>query len=63
MQVEKSITINIDQYQSVKIGVSGAPSYEDADTIIIAELDRLKLPVNDKIKQALHWQTGIKEWM
>ena len=59
MQVEKSITINIGQYQSVKLGVSGAPTYEDCDKILIAELERLRLPVSKKIQQVLLWQYDI----
>ena len=64
MQVEKSITVNLGDYQSLKIGVTGAPSYEEADKVIIAELERLEITASNKIRQSLHWQqTGIDAWM
>lgn len=64
MQVEKSITINIGDFQSFKIGVTGAPSYEEADKIIIAELERMEITVSEKIRRTLRWpQKGIDTWM
>lgn len=56
MRYEKMITINLGQYQSLKIGISDAPSFFECDKYLVAELKRLKLPVNDKIKIALAWQ-------
>jgi hypothetical protein len=64
MQVEKTITVNLGDYQSLKIGVSDAPSFEEADKILISELERLEITASDKIRKALHWQqTGIDAWM
>lgn len=56
MKVNKTITVNIGNYQNVRIGVEQAPSYAAADAVIIRELNRLKLPVDTKIKQCLLWE-------
>jgi hypothetical protein len=57
MKFSKNITINIGQYESLKLGVEEAPNYRDADKIIIAELKRLEIPVSKKIMQCLQWKT------
>ena len=68
MKVSKVLTINLGQYQSLRIGVDDAPSFSDADSCIISELERLKLPVNSKIKQCLQWESddvdggGLSAW-
>ena len=48
--------INIGQFQSVRICVSEAPSFEDCDQSLISELERIKIPLNEKIKQAIQWE-------
>jgi hypothetical protein len=63
MRVEKTLTINIGNYESLKLGILDAPTFEDADKALIAELERLKIPVDSKIKQALSWQVGLNHWM
>lgn len=55
MKVSKHLTINIGQYESLKVGVDEAPSFEDADKTIIAELKRVEIPVDTKIKKCLQW--------
>ena len=68
MKVSKLLTINLGQYQSLRIGVDDAPTFNDADNCIISELERLKLPVNSKIKQCLQWESddadggGLSAW-
>ncbi|GAI20730.1 unnamed protein product [marine sediment metagenome] len=51
----KSLTINIGQYESVKLGVAEATSFEACDEVLLAELRRLGLPVTKKIQQAIKW--------
>jgi hypothetical protein len=61
MKVVKSLTINLGGYESLKIGVEQAPTYEDADRVIISELKRLDIPVSSKIRQCITWTEPIDE--
>ncbi len=61
--VTKQLTINIQQYESLKVGVEDAPSFEDADKIIISELKRINIPVSKKIRQCLQWVETVDEHM
>ena len=56
VRFEKVATINIGQFNSVKVGVSDSPSFQQCDKVIIEELKRLDIPVNDRIKAVLQWQ-------
>lgn len=56
LKFEKTLTINIGAYNSVKLGVSDAPSYLACDEVLITELKRLNLPRNAKINAVLKWQ-------
>ena len=56
MNMEKSITINLGNYQSIKIGCSEAPNYEECDRVIIQELQKMKINVDEKIHKALKWR-------
>ena len=56
MKVSKQVVINLGNYQSLRVGVESAPSYAAADAVIIRELNRLKLPVDRKVKQCLLWE-------
>lgn len=53
MKVSKQIVINIGNYQSLRLGVEDVPNYTIADAVITREINRLKLPVDQKIKQVL----------
>jgi len=55
MKYEKMVTINIGNYQSLKIGVTEAPSFDDCDKVIIEELDKLDMEINEDIKNSLRW--------
>jgi len=55
MKVSKHLTINIGQYQSLKLGVDEAADFKNADAVLIAELQRIDIPVDKKIKAALLW--------
>lgn len=59
MSVSKMLTINIGQYESLRIGVEDAPSYEKADDILISELKRINIPVSKKIHQCLQWKEPV----
>jgi len=56
MKVSKQVTINLGNYQSLRVGVEEAPTFSDADSVIIRELHRLKIPVDQRIKQCLLWE-------
>lgn len=62
-KVTKQLTINLGQYESLRIGVEDAPSFEEADDIIVSELKRISLPVDKKIRQCLQWNETIDEYM
>jgi hypothetical protein len=53
MKVSKNLTINLGCYESLKLGVEEASSYQDADNIILEEINRLDIPVSKKIRQCL----------
>ena len=53
MKVSKSVTVNLGNYESLKVGVEETVTYEEADEIIIAELTRLEIAVSSKIQHAL----------
>jgi len=56
MKFEKCLVINIGDYQSLRIGISNAPSYEACDQYLISELERIGIPVNATIKQVIQWE-------
>ena len=58
MKVNKQVTINLGQYESLKIGVEEAANYEQADDAIITELKRIDIPVSKKIFQCLQWKNN-----
>ena len=55
MKMEKTITINLGNYQSLKVGCTDAPTYEECDQEIINELIRCGINVDEKIHKALNW--------
>jgi hypothetical protein len=55
MKVSKMIVVNIGNYQSIRIGVDDCPSYAVADGVLIRELERIQIPIDSKIKQAILW--------
>jgi hypothetical protein len=63
MKVSKQVTLNIGNYESLKIAVDDVPTYEHADAVLIDELKRIGIPPSKKIKQCLGMQTGIDAWM
>lgn len=62
MKVSKQLTINIGGYESLKVGVDEAPTFEDADAVIIAELQRIQIPISDKIRKCIQWKETVDEW-
>lgn len=56
LKVNKSITLNLQNYQSLRLGVDDADSFTDADQVLIMEIQRLGLRVDDRIKRVLMWQ-------
>ena len=66
LKVGKSLTINIGQYQALRISVEDVATYDEANAVLIDEINRLKIPVNKRIRQCLEWnegQTGMDAWM
>lgn len=63
MMITKHVTINLGNYESLKLGVDDVDSYEQADMILLAELKRLEIPVSSKIRQVLKTQTSTKDRM
>jgi len=55
MKYEKVITINIGNYESLKIGVGDAPSFEECDKALIEHIKYMGISVDKKIHQALMW--------
>ena len=55
MKYEKAITINIGNYESLRLCVSDAPSFEECDEEIKNELNRLGIEVDEHILKALEW--------
>ncbi len=43
MKFEKAVTINLGNFESLKIGVSDCDSFQQCDTLLDNELDRLVL--------------------
>ena len=56
MKYEKAITINLGNYESLRLCVSDAPSFEECDKTIKNEINRIGLEVDEHILQALEWQ-------
>ena len=56
MKFHKFLTINIGDYESIRLGVEDAPTFEACDAAIIAELQRIDIPVSKKIHQCLQWE-------
>lgn len=50
MNFEKTLTINLGNYESLKLGVKEAESFEQCDYELDKELLRLGLPVKKGIK-------------
>ena len=55
MKFEKAITINIGNYQSVRIGVSDANSFADCDEALIKHVIKMGFDVDEMVKRALRW--------
>jgi len=52
-RVSKSITVNLGNYESLKLGVEDAASFDEADAIILAELREAQLPTTPRVRQCL----------
>jgi len=63
MKVTKHITINLGNYESLKIGVEDVDDYEVADKILIDELRRMKIMVSSRILLALCTDGDAVDWM
>jgi len=48
--------LNLGNYQSLKLGVSDAPSFEECDQFLIKELIRLGQNVDDRVHMVLKWE-------
>ena len=55
MKYEKSITINLGNYESLKVGVSDAPSYEECDKAIKDHLKELSISIDKTIERCIKW--------
>ena len=53
MKFEKSVTVNLGDFNSVRLCVTDATSFLACDHAIISELQRIKAPENIKIKAIL----------
>ena len=51
----KAVTINLGNYESLRIGVSDAPSFEECDNAIISHLKIEGIEVDETIRRALLW--------
>ena len=56
MKYEKAITINLGNYESLRLCVSDAPSFEECDKEIKYELNKLGIEVDEHIEKALSWE-------
>ena len=56
MKHTKQLTINIGNYESVRLGVESADSFETCDRAILAEVERMGLTVSNKIKECLNME-------
>lgn len=63
MKYSKSITVNMKDFESMKISVEDAPSFETCDEALINELQRLEITASDKIRRSLHWQMVLNSRM
>jgi len=54
MLYEKTITVNLGNYESVKIGVSEANRLEDCDEAIWNELKKMEITISPSIRKALN---------
>jgi len=63
MRYSKLLTINIGGYESIRLGVENAATFEACDAAIIAELQRIDIPVSKKIQQCLQWETQHEDMM
>jgi len=55
LKYEKAITINLGNYESLRLCVSDAPSFEECDKEIKYELNKLGIEVDEHIEKALLW--------
>jgi hypothetical protein len=49
----KLLTINLGSYETIRLGIDDAPTFEACDAAIIAELQRIDISVSKKIRQCL----------
>jgi len=56
MKYEKMITVNVGNFESIKIGVSDAPSFDECNKILIEHLKDLGISVDKNIHKALDWK-------
>ena len=55
MKFDKSVKVNLGNYQSIGLGVSDAPSFEECDRVIVEELLRMDIAVDERVHRALGW--------
>ena len=63
MKYMKAVTLHLGNYESLKVGVDDAPSFEECDKAIKEEVLRIlgdenfdESDISRKIKQALNWE-------
>jgi len=55
MKYEKVVTINLGNYESIKLGVSECESFDECNKMITDEIIKNKLPFDKQIRKALSW--------
>ena len=53
MKYEKTITINLGNYESLKLGVSECDSWEECDKMLIDEILKKNLPFDKQMRKVL----------
>lgn len=54
MRYEKSLTINLGNFESLRVGVSEADRFSDCDQFIYEELKKMEITISPSIRKALN---------
>jgi len=59
MKFEKTLTMNLGHYESLKLGVSDASDFAAADAKLCEELQQINLPhISNNIRRAINYTQG-----
>ena len=55
MKYSKEITVYLEKFRPIKIGVMDAPSFEACDEALFVEVKKIGVELSEDVRQSLKW--------